>query len=209
MFASDYRQAAWEKLRGNWTPVVVSFLLYSLLISALSTTGLGSLLLGGPLTVAFVGVVLTLVRTGSTKIETMFDGFTDGFVSRMLGFILYTLYIALWSILFIIPGIVKSYSYAMTFYILRDDPSIGANEAITRSRQMMDGHKWQLFCLHFSFIGWILLSMLTLGILTLWVMPYMETATAVFYESIKGEGEAQKTEPAEGDSNGNGTTEFI
>lgn len=196
MFAKDYRLLAWEKLSGNWGTVIVAYLLYTLIVGALSSTGVGLIVLGGPLTVGFVGVVLTLVRTGSTKIETMFDGFTTDFVSRLLAYVLYSLYIALWSLLFFIPGLVKTYSYAMTFYIMRDNPGIGANEAITRSRQMMDGHKWQLFCLHFSFIGWILLSMLTCGILLFLVAPYMETANAAFYESIRGEFVGQATETA-------------
>lgn len=189
MFAKDYRRMAWEKLRGNWGTVIVTYLIYSLIIGALSggTAGIALLILGGPLTVGFAAVMLTLMRTGSTKIETLFDGFSTDFVSRMLAHILYSIYIALWSLLFVIPGLVKSYSYAMTFYILRDNPGIGANEAITRSRQMMKGHKWQLFCLDFSFIGWILLSMLTCGILMLWVAPYMQAARTAFYESIKDE----------------------
>jgi uncharacterized membrane protein len=87
--------------------------------------------------------------------------------------------------LFIIPGIVKSYSSAMSYYIMCDNPEMGANEAITRSREMMNGHKWQLFCLHFSFIGWILLSMLTCGLLLFMVTPYMNAATAEFYEKLK------------------------
>ena len=188
MFAKDYRRMAWEKLRGNWGTVIVTYLIYSLIIGALSgTAGIGLLILGGPLTVGLAAVMLTLMRTGSTKIETLFDGVSTDFVSRMLAYILFSVYIALWSLLFVIPGLVKSYSYAMTFYILRDNPGIGANEAITRSRQMMRGHKWQLFCLHFSFIGWILLSMLTCGVLMLWVAPYMQAANAAFYESIKDE----------------------
>lgn len=185
MYAKDYRGLAWEKLRGNWGTVIVAYLIYGILAGALSSTAIGLLILGGPLTVGFSAVMLTLMRTGSTKIETLFDGFTVDFTNRMLAYILHTLYTALWSLLFVIPGLVKTYSYSMTFYIMRDNPGIGANEAITRSRQMMNGHKWQLFCLHFSFIGWCLLSVLTCGILMLWVAPYMEAATAAFYESIK------------------------
>ena len=191
MFAKDYRQCARERVKGHWGTLILAYLIYSLLFGALGSTAFGLLLLGGPLMIGFVAVVLSLIRTGEAKIETMFEGFTDNFVARMLSYILYTLFITLWSLLFVIPGIVKTYSYAMTFYIMRDNPGISANEAITRSRQMMDGHKWQLFCLHFSFIGWILLSVLTCGILMLWVAPYMQAAQAVFYESIKGEGVAQ------------------
>jgi uncharacterized membrane protein len=185
MFAKDYRKLAWSKLKGNWGVIIVTFLIYSLLISILP--GAAYLILGGPLAVGLCAVVLSLVRTGSTKIETLFSGLTNGFVSRLLANLLMSIYIALWSLLLWVPGIIKTYSYAMTFFIMQDNPGIGANEAITRSRQMMKGHKWQLFCLHFSYIGWILLSCLTFGILFLWVIPSMEVATAEFYESIKGE----------------------
>jgi uncharacterized membrane protein len=185
MFAKDYRKLAWSKLKGNWGVIIVTFLIYSLLISILP--GAAYLILGGPLAVGLCAVVLSLVRTGSTKIETLFSGLTDGFVSRLLANLLMSIYIALWTLLLWVPGIIKTYSYAMTFFIMQDNPGIGANEAITRSRQMMKGHKWQLFCLHLSYIGWILLSCLTFGILLLWVIPSMQVATAEFYESIKGE----------------------
>ena len=75
----------------------------------------------------------------------------------------------------------------MVPYILRDHPEMTATEAINRSREIMNGRKWNLFCLQFSFIGWILLCGLTFGILTLWVYPYMQQAEANFYESIKDE----------------------
>lgn len=90
-------------------------------------------------------------------------------------------------LLFIIPGIVKSFSYAMTPYILEENPELSANEAIDRSRAMMKGHKFDLFWLYLSFIGWILLSILTLGIGLLWLAPYMQTATAAFYEDVKAD----------------------
>ena len=92
---------------------------------------------------------------------------------------------ALWSLLFVIPGIIATYSYSMSFYILRDNPDMDANAARKASIEMMKGNKWKLFCLELSFIGWMLLSMLTFGILLLWVGPYMETAKAAFYEELK------------------------
>jgi uncharacterized membrane protein len=184
MFARDYRKIAWSRLRGNWGVIILTFLIHSLIVSILP--GVAYLILGGPLAVGLCAVVLSVIRTGSTKFETLFTGLTNGFINRMLANLLMSVYLILWSLLLWIPGIVKSYSYAMTFYIMQDNPGIGANEAITRSRQMMNGHKWQLFCLHFSYIGWILLSCLTFGILFLWVLPSMEAATAAFYESIKG-----------------------
>ena len=146
------------------------------------------------------------------------DRLWDGFCMKFLQ----GLYIALWSLLLVIPGIVKTYSYAMTPYIMSEHPSLTANEAITESRRIMDGNKWRLFCLDFSFIGWELLCSLPLyagGFLVLkyftgpeamaislfllltiplsigffFVRPYEEAAWATFYRDIT----AAPTEPDE------------
>lgn len=100
--------------------------------------------------------------------------------------LLRSLYILLWSLLFIVPGIIAGYSYAMTEYILSECPELTASEAIDRSKQMMAGNRWRLFCMQFSFIGWDILSSLTLGIGTLWLRPYKQAATAAFYREITG-----------------------
>ncbi len=101
-------------------------------------------------------------------------------VSRLLR----SLYIFLWSLLFIIPGIVAGYSYAMTDYILAENPDMTASEAIDRSKTIMYGNRWRLFCLEFSFIGWNILAFLTFGIGNLWLTPYIQAATAAFYRDI-------------------------
>ena len=165
--------------------MVVIGLLYSILSTALAYTFVGSLLLSGVLMIGLASATLALLRTGDTRAEYLFDGFKANLTNALIASVLYNVFIVLWSLLFVIPGIVKSYSYAMTFYILRDNPDMPASDAITESRRMMDGNKFRLFCLHLSFFGWILLCILTLGILTLFVVPYMQTAQAAFYESLK------------------------
>jgi len=101
--------------------------------------------------------------------------------------LLQSVYILLWSLLFIIPGIMAAYSYSMTGYILAENPNMTADEAIARSKQMMDGNRWRLFCLQISFIGWsILSSLLTFGIGDLWLTPYRQAASAAFYREISG-----------------------
>ena len=92
--------------------------------------------------------------------------------------------------LFIFPGIVKIFSYAMTPFILEENPELSANDAIDRSRAMMKGHKFDLFWLLLSFIGWFILALLTLGIGGLWLQPYMQTSVAAFYEDVKADYEA-------------------
>ena len=97
-----------------------------------------------------------------------------------------SLYILLWSLLFVIPGILAAYSYAVTDYILAECPDLSAREAIARSKELMYGNRWRLFCLNISFIGWDILSALTLGIGTLWLRPYKQAANAAFYREISG-----------------------
>lgn len=95
-----------------------------------------------------------------------------------------TLYIVLWTLLFIIPGIVASYNYALTDYILAENPELTTKEALELSKKMMYGHRFQLFCLEFSFIGWAFLCVLSLGIGLIWLLPYTEAAKAAFYREV-------------------------
>ena len=106
---------------------------------------------------------------------------------KVWGQLLKDIFIALWSMLFLIPGIVKIYSYSMTEYILEENPELSANEAIDRSRFMMRGHKFDLFWLQLSLIGWFFLCILTGGIGFLWLEPYYHCAKAAFYEEVKAD----------------------
>ena len=200
MFAKDYRKLAWSKLSGNWGAPIIVALLYSIIIGIASSFAVGSLLLTGIMGIGLATFFLNLLRSQPAKIEDLFDGFRHDVVNNLLAGVLLSVFVALWSLLFVIPGIVKSYSYAMTYYIMKDHPEMSANDAITESRKMMNGNKWRLFCLDFSFIGWILLGALTCGLLYLMVLPYMYAAHAAFYESLKGapvEAEAVETPAAE------------
>lgn len=99
--------------------------------------------------------------------------------------LLMTLFIFLWTLLLIIPGIIKSYSYSMAYYILIENPDMSAMEALTASKEMMKGHKFELFILGLSFLPWILLCIFTIGIASIYVVPYIQTTLANFYNSIK------------------------
>jgi uncharacterized membrane protein len=107
------------------------------------------------------------------------------YLHKVWGMLLMYILIVLWTLLFIIPGFIKTYSYAMTPYILHENPELSASEAIHRSRMMMKGHKFDLFWLQLSFIGWFFLCLLTTGIGFLWLQPYYYTAQAAFYEEVK------------------------
>lgn len=185
MYAKDFRRNAWNKLKGNYVNLVVAYLIVSVIIAISGAVLVGPLLVTGPLTVGFFVMVLKVSRGGKTEIENVFDGFRHGFANNIVAGLLVTVFTFLWTLLFYIPGIVKSYSYSMTFFILADHPDMAPTDAITLSRKMMNGNKWRLFCLDFSFIGWILLSCFTLGIGVIFLYPYMQQARAEFYESIK------------------------
>ena len=188
MRSKDYRQRAWAALSNKWGTVVLAMLIVVLLSAAINAIpGVGqiaSLLLSGPLQLGFVIVIMKVLKDEVVDVSNVFDGFKD-FMSSFLLYLLNTIFVALWSLLFVITGIIASYSYSMSYFILKDNPGMDANEARKASIEMMKGHKWQLFCLEFSFIGWIILSVLTFGILTLWVGPYIATPRAAFYEELK------------------------
>ena len=139
-----------------------------------------------PMGVAFYNVFRKLLVTGDNNcVSNLFD--FSNYWHKIGGMLLMGIFVFLWTLLFIIPGIIKAYSYAMTPYILDENPELSASEAIHRSRLMMQGHKFDLFWLQLSFIGWFLLCIVTAGIALLWVTPYYYTAQAAFYEEVKAD----------------------
>lgn len=141
--------------------------------------------LGSVIEAGYARFNLNLVDRTEAKIESLFTYFYNWKTTAATRFIK-TLYCLLWSLLFIIPGIIASYSYAMTGYILAEHPEITASEAIARSKEMMSGNRFRLFCLHLSFIGWAILCAFTFGIGNLWLTPYRQAAAAAFYRGISG-----------------------
>ena len=195
----SYRDAGWAQLDGNWGLSVVLTLVYILVVIALS--GLESYIWKGsiittilviPLAYSYNIAFLDKKRTGEALcIEKLFVGYKDFLRIAGTGLLMY-IYVFLWALLLVIPGIIKQISYSQTCYILKDNPEISFNAAIERSMAMMKGHKWEYFCLVLSFIGWILLEIITLGIAALWVTPYMSVTFAGYYEDLKTEFEQIK-----------------
>lgn len=99
--------------------------------------------------------------------------------------ILISFFTFLWSLLLFIPGIIKAFSYSMSYYILADNPELTAREALRKSKEMMVGHKLDLFILMLSFFGWYLLGAITFGIAYIYIIPYLNATMANFYNSIK------------------------
>ena len=184
MKAKDFRKKAWSTLKGNWGVAILTVLLQAIIIGASEVFPVVALLVTGPLTLGLVIVFTNLVRGEKATVSQLFNGFGNFGKSIILD-LLNTIFVMLWSILLVVPGLIKYYSYSMSFYILRDNPEMTQAQARKASIQLMKGNKWKLFCLHFSFIGWILLSALTFGILFIWVLPAMITAEAAFYENLK------------------------
>lgn len=203
---SKLRNAALDALSGNWGTAVLMTIVYyavsmilvysftaafSAFSQAMEMLGNLSNILILPLTFALYVAFLRMKRKEEPGVQSLFAFYTNKKVWAVE--LLKNIYIILWTLLLIVPGIVKSYSYAMTEYILFDNPNIGAEEAINRSMVMMKGKKLKLFLLDLSFIGWFILALLTLGIGFVLLVPYIYTAHAAFYEDLKAELASQAT----------------
>lgn len=171
----------WNEQLSDFIAGSATFIILAALITAIAYVILASVI-----RVGYARFNLDLVdRQKEPEIGTLFHYFrhwkTTAATSLLQG-----VYVLAWSLLFIIPGIVAGYSYAMTGYILAEHPELTASEAIDRSKELMYGHRWRLFCLQLSFIGWDLLCALTLGIGYLWLTPYRQAAEAAFYRDVSG-----------------------
>ncbi|AZO95435.1 DUF975 family protein [Halocella sp. SP3-1] len=186
--SNELRAISRNQLKGHWGTAVLLCLVFMILTTLAGTVpAIGmivNLLVSGPLLLGYVSCFLKLIRKEPFRFENLFDGFSN-FKSAFLAYLLMTIFTVLWTLLFLIPGIIAILRYSMTFYILHDHPNIGALEAIRTSKEMMIGYKWKLFCLFLSFWGWIILSILTLGIGFLWLTPYIQTAITNFYQELK------------------------
>ena len=102
--------------------------------------------------------------------------------------VLVNVFVALWSLLLVIPGIIKIFEYYMVGYILADDPDMGVMDALRKSKEMMRGHKWNTFVLNLSFLGWKLLGAITFGIVDIfYVNPYIQATEAELYLTLKNQ----------------------
>lgn len=196
---TNYKNRALSALENKWGNFVAITFVYGFIIgitqvlsgdkdspAILHLIGLVLFILALPLTWGYQTLFLGAVRGGDATAKDMFEGYNKELFSRVLTTtLLYYVYVFLWSLLLLIPGCIKSYSYAMTPYILKDNPEMKNNAAIEESMRMMDGHKLELFLLDLSFIGWAILSILTCCIGFLWLVPYMNMARVNFYEDLK------------------------
>lgn len=185
---AEIKTRAREALKANYGNVLIAIILYTVVSSLLATVGLGvaALILAGPLAAALSWALLGAYRGCPCGVSEMFSRGFDNVGRKIGGYLWMWLWLFLWLLVFYIPGFVKALSYSMTPFILADMPNVPAKDALKLSMRMMNGHKWDLFVLYLSFFGWILLSSLTFGILTiLYVSPYMQLAMAGFYDEVK------------------------
>ncbi len=185
---AEIKQQAKLALHSNYGYALGLTLLFGALLAVLSafSFGIAALILTGPLTASLLWGLLSLYRGLPCSIGDAFNRGFDNIGRKIGGWLWMQLFILLWSLLFWIPGIVKSFSYAMTPYILVDLPDVTAKDALRLSMRMMQGHKMELFVLQLSFLGWMILGLFTFNLLTLlYTMPYMQLSTAGFYDNVK------------------------
>ena len=204
-YARDYRREAHTKTQPQIGNLVVIFLIYTVitgLINVSIKTGevqnimglemevtsqplsILAIFVAGPFAYSFNMIAKKVDQEEKVEVKDLFYGFKN-FSRSFIANIVMEIYIFFWSIIsFGILGIIKSLSYSMTYFLLEENKGLTINEAITLSRKLMDGNKWRLFCLLFSYIGWYFLAILTLGILNLWIEPRVNQAKYLFFKEI-------------------------
>lgn len=175
-------QEARNRLTGKWDVSILSYLVGSVIPGAVGPAGL---IIGGPMRFGLSVFSLNLSRKKKVEFLQIFEGFKRRIGESIVAYILTILYIFLWSLLLIIPGIVAAIGYSQTFFILADDDKISGVDAMRKSMRMMQGYKWRFFCLLLRFFGWFILSILTLGIGFLFLIPYIQVSVAVFYDELR------------------------
>ena len=182
------KSAAKEQIKGNIFILFVIGLLNVLIVGALSAIPLvgtiAGMLLSAAFTLAILNIYLDLIYGRKPEVGDLFSQLSNVLPAFCTQFLV-GLFTFLWSLLLFVPGIIKACSYSQAMYILAENPGISPMEAINRSKEMMQGHKMEYFLLVLSFFGWTLLAPFTLGVLYIWLMPYMQATFANFYKSLE------------------------
>jgi uncharacterized membrane protein len=197
MRISEIKRLARLSLKGNWKrailltiiTIIVTPAVDKLLSGGIETTIFASVvspLIIIPFTVAVSYFYIELYRNENPQMQRIFMIYKEWkFSLKLIGTtIIMWIFIVLWSLLLFIPGIIKGLAYSQTSFILKDNPDLSPLEAITESRKRMHGLKWKFFLLNLSFIGWMILCIPTLGIGYLWLIPYITSSLAAFYQEL-------------------------
>lgn len=138
-----------------------------------------------PFTIAASGYYLNHIRGFNPEWKSLYKEGIDNYGSYLVTGVLVNVFTFLWSLLFVVPGIIKSLAYSQANYVIHDNPRLKGKEAIEISKRMTNGFKGDLFSMYLSFIGWYILVGLTCGILSIYVTTYVETTAAMYYENLK------------------------
>ncbi len=189
MSNKELKALAKEQIKGNILMLFVIqliFVVINTVVVAIPVVGqIAIFFVSGILFISLYTIYLNLAKGQAPKVEDLQIGLKDWKEGTIL-FFFQGLFISLWTLLFIIPGIIKGIAYSQCFYILAENPGMSGRQALKESMKMMQGHKMEYFMLMLSFIGWNILSVLTCGILYIWVAPYMFATATNFYNKIKG-----------------------
>ncbi len=196
MTNAELRAVARTRIRGKIGILFVIALLVAVIIGAVTAVPVVgmivcALIIGPAFSLAICQIYLFVWDGVPVDIVDTFDSFKHFWPAFKVLF-LQELFVFLWSLLLIVPGIIKGYAYSQALLILTDNPDIGAREALRRSEEMMMGHKLDLFLLELSFIGWHLLALVTLGLSYIYVSPYISATMAGFYRTLSGTAKMQE-----------------
>lgn len=185
-------QEARADLVGKWKEVVMISLIYLVVVLAISLLTQFSIFIEllamfavAPLYVGFYRYFLDVKAGIVGDYNILFRWFQNGYLRVVLTYFMMCVYVLLWTCLFIVPGIIMSIAYAQTLFILASDDKITPSAALRKSQNMMRGYKMKYFLFNLRFIGWALLAILTAGVGFVWLLPYMSTAQAGFYNDLK------------------------
>lgn len=200
---AELKRRAKNNMSGNMGMLIVCLVIVGALTMVCNMIpyvgAIGSICISGPLSLGSAYIYLNLTKGFAPDVNVLFSGF-QRFVDTLVLTLLISIFTFLWSLLFLVPGIIKSISYSQAYYILAEHPEMTAKEALDESIDMMDGHKMDYFVLGLSFIPWLLLVSVTCGLAALYVAPYMTATYANFYLAIKS--------PVEPNINGNFTDNY-
>ena len=184
---AEIKADAKDKIKGKILPIFIIGVVYFVVMTVLGFTMIGALVLGGAFYIALIAIFLNLAKNKKEpEVKDLFTTMTTKDIARgFFAYIRLTFFTFVWSLLFVIPGIVKSIAYSQMFFLLADNEDMTAAEAQKKSIEMMRGHKWEYFVLNLSFIGWAILALFTFGLLYIWLMPYMKATLANYYLKLK------------------------
>lgn len=200
---AELKEKAKKSLKGKWSTAVATVLVYVLIgmVASMIVSWIGQIfhistnnmkivsnicgaIVDAALAVGFASFFLKLSRGKKVDYKELFAK-NNVIITAIVAMVIMTVFTTLWGLLLIVPGIIAAIRYSQTYFVLADHPEMSATEAINESKRIMDGHKMDYFVLCLSFIGWLVLAVLTLCIGLLWLVPYIQVTCANFYNSIK------------------------